>query len=122
VAGANPCSASGEVGMPAVLRLLREYHGLTGHQLADKLGLNHGHYSRVEAGYRNLSFSYWEKVCDIFQLSMGELFTLLYDSIPDDRKRCEAAKLVVDETLTSMAQEIKLTLMTTARSKQLQNA
>lgn len=100
----NPLLAKeAEFGIPAVLKLLRGYYGLTQDQMAGKLGLNRGHYSRVETGYRALGFQYWAKLCDMSQLSMGELYILIYDSIPSERRCASLSLLDTEEILSTRA-------------------
>ena len=59
--------------MRKVLKKAREEAGLTQAEMAERLGIGHRHYQKIEAGDTNGSFAIWDSLEDLLGVHQRKL-------------------------------------------------
>lgn len=76
------------------LRFVRWANDMTIHDLCAATGMSYGHVQSMEAGHRDVTIRYLEKVMPVFKLGLDQFFTL--NKIMENRSTPEVVDLIIE--------------------------
>ena len=94
------------VSIGRTIRNLRKQNNMSMQELGDKVALSQASISRLESGVTDINFAQLSNVCDVFELTLTEFFSMVEQQMDLKLDVSPAEVKTIDEKLIGIIQQL----------------